>query len=132
MTLNCIKKLWDFSFPKISRNNRKKGENKMANYAYFIENTENDYIDNTEIFKLIRDLDIEEDQVYVDTEESKDELEKLLDIVGYEDKLIVRSIADLSDSATGLLDILSGLQNRGVILESTTETLLSEKNIIRQ
>lgn len=105
-----------------------KGGNEMANYAYFIENIENDYIDNTEIFRLIRDLDVEEDQVYVDAENSKDELEKLLDIIDYDDRLAVRSIADLSDTAAGLLNILSDLQDKGIILESISETLLSERN----
>ncbi len=97
-------------------------------YAYFIENTDNNYIDNSEVFKKIRELYIDENEVYLDVEGSKEELEKLLGVIEYDDRLIVRSIADLSDTAAGLLDILSDLQNKGVILESTSETLLSETN----
>lgn len=96
--------------------------------AYFIENTGEDIIDNTALFRLINDLYIDENEIYVDTEDSKEELEKLLEIIDYEDRLVVRSVVDLADTATELLDILFELQDKGVILESASEPYISKEN----
>lgn len=100
----------------------------MADYTYFIENTVEDYIDNSKLFNLINDLEIEEGNIYTDTTLNKDELEKLLDIIDYKDKLIVRSVVDLSNTAKRLLSILSELQDKNVILESLEETYISKEN----
>ena len=99
--------------------------------AYFIENTTAEVVDNTGLFKIINDLRIEEDNVYIDTCDSKEELEKLLKKIDNNSSdpinvtVVVRSVVDLSDSAKGLLDILSKLQGKGVILCSVTEPYMS-------
>ncbi len=124
---HCITILRDLNFPKISRDNGK-GGNEIMDYAYFIENTNENYIDNTELFNKIRDLYIDENEVYSDVEDSKEELGQLLDAIDYDDKLIVRSVVDLADTAKGLLKILSQLQDRGVILESVSEPYISKEN----
>lgn len=97
-------------------------------YAYFIENTNDNYIDNTELFNKIRELYIDENEVYSDVEDSKEELEKLLEVIDCGDRLVVRSVVDLSGTAKGLLNLLSDLQDRGVILESLSESYISREN----
>lgn len=97
-------------------------------YAYFIENTNENYIDNTQIFNKIRELYIDENEVYSDVEDSKEELKELLGVIGCDDRLVVRSVIDLSDTAKGLLNLLSDLQDRGVILESVSEPYISREN----
>lgn len=98
----------------------------MADYAYFIENAGIDNRDNTRLFNRIRELYIDENEVYSDIENSKEELERLLDELDYQDRLIVRSVTDLSDTAKGLLDTFFGLQEKGVILESIEEPYISK------
>lgn len=113
----------NFNIPKISRDNGKV-ENYMADYAYFIEDNEYNY----KLFYEINKMAIEEDDVYIDTEDSKEELEKLLEDIDYKDRLLVLSVVDLSSTALGLLDILSDLQDKGVILKSITEQYLDCHN----
>lgn len=96
-------------------------------YAYFIENSE-EYRDNSKLFNRIRELYIDENEVYTDTEGSKEELEKLLETIEDGDRLIIRTVVDLSDTAKELLDTLFNLHNRGVILESISETYISKQN----
>ncbi len=118
-----IRILRNFNIPKISRDNGK-AENYMADYAYFIEDNEYNY----KLFYEINKMDIEENDVYIDTEDSKEELEKLLEDIDYQDRLLVLSVADLSSTALGLLDILSDLQDKCVILKSITEQYLDCHN----
>lgn len=92
----------------------------MADYAYFIE----DKTDNYKLFREINKLEIEEDNIYSETDDSKEELDKLLDVIEVGDRLIVLSVVDLSDTAKHLLDILSDLQDREVILCSISEPYL--------
>ena len=47
--------------------------------AYIIENTTDEYIDNTALFKIINDLEIEDEFIYSDIAGCRDEFEKLLD-----------------------------------------------------
>lgn len=96
----------------------------MADYAYFIEDNASNY----KLFSEINKMDIEEDDVYIDAEDSKEELEELLEVIDYQDRLLVLSVADLSSTALGLLDILSDLQDKGVILKSITEQYLDSHN----
>lgn len=113
----------NFNIPTISRDNGK-AENYMADYAYFIE--DNAY--NYKLFYELNKMDIEEDDVYIDTEDSKEGLEKLVEDIDYQDRLLVLSVVDLSSTALGLLDILSDLQDKGVILKSITEQYLDSHN----
>ena len=94
-------------------------------YTYFIENTTEDYIDNTELFRLINDLEIDENEIYIDEEGCKEELESLLDILENGDRLVIRSVVDLAEEAKALLEILELLQDKEVILCSVTEPFLN-------
>lgn len=103
-------------------------------FAYFIENTTEEFIDNSALFRIINDLEIEDEFVYSDTVGYRDELEKLLDDIDNiftkvsTKRLVVRSVVDLSDTAKDLLSILSVLQNKGIILCSISEPYLSGEN----
>lgn len=101
-----------------------KGGNQL-DYVYFIENTTDNYVDNTELFSLIRDLDIDENEIFIDTGISKKELEKLLDLLEEDDRLIIRSVIDLSFEAAGLLKVLEQLQEKKIILCSINEPTLN-------
>jgi DNA invertase Pin-like site-specific DNA recombinase len=95
------------------------------NYGYIIENTTQDYIDNSTLFKMINDLDIGEDEIYVDTYDSKEQLDELLSRLEPEDRLVIRSVVDLSDEAKQLLLILSILKDNQIILCSVNESFLN-------
>lgn len=97
----------------------------MTIYAYFIENTGEKYIDNTGVFKLINDLDIQENNIYIDKEESKDQLEKLIEIMNYEDKLVIRSINDIARTGKEISVVLSKLNDKNIHLQSILEANLS-------
>ena len=47
-------------------------------FAYFVENTTEEFIDNSALFRIINDLEIEDEFVYSDIAGCRDELEKLL------------------------------------------------------
>lgn len=123
---HCITILRDLNFPKIPRDNDK-GGNEIMDYAYFIENINKNYIDNTELFNKIRELYIDENEVYSDTEDIKEELYNLLEVIDYQDRLVIRSVVDLADTAKELLKILSDLQDKGVILESLSEPYICKE-----
>ncbi len=95
------------------------------NYGYIIENTTQDYIDNSALFKMLIDLNIEEDETYVDTYDSKEQLDELLSVLEAGDRLVIRSIVDLADEASQLLKILSILQDNQIILCSVSENFLN-------
>ena len=103
-------------------------------FAYFVENTTEKFIDNSALFRIINDLEIEDEFVYSDTSGCRDELEKLLadiDTIFIEasaKRLVIRSVVDLSDTAKGLIGILSDLQDKGIILCSISEPYLSGEN----
>lgn len=98
----------------------------MADYAYFIENTDpNNHRDNSPVFKLIHDLCIPEDRVYIDTTDSKEGLEELGDRLNDGDRLIIRSVKDLADNTITLLDILKSLQDIKITLCSCSENFLN-------
>lgn len=98
----------------------------MADYAYFIENTDSDnFRDNSKVFKLIQDLNIQEEDVFIDTGLDKNELEKLIDVINRGDRLIISTVKDLADDAKQLSDILQVLQDRKVVLCSCSENFLN-------
>ncbi len=94
-------------------------------YTYFIENTTKDYIDNTELFRLINDLEIDENEIYIDEEDCKEELDNLLSILENGDRLVIRSVVDLAEEAEDLLEILRLLQDKEIILLSIEESFLN-------
>jgi len=98
----------------------------MADYAYILENIDPDNSrDNSYVFKLIQDLDIHEDSIFIDTADVKEELENLADTIGYGDRLIIRSVKDLANDPVSLLDILKSLQDRQITLCSCCENFLN-------
>jgi DNA invertase Pin-like site-specific DNA recombinase len=103
-------------------------------FAYFVENTTEKFIDNSALFRIINDLEIEDEFVYSDIAGCRDELEKLLydiDTIFIEantKRLVIRSVVDLSDTAKGLIGVLSDLQDKGIILCSISEPYLSGEN----
>lgn len=102
--------------------------------AYFVENTSGEFVDNSGLFKIITDLEIEEQFIYSDTAGSRHEFEKLLDDIdsilsgSTTKRLVLRSVTDLADTAKELKEILSDLQDKGVILCSISEPYLSGEN----
>lgn len=98
---------------------------KDLDLAYFIENTSEDYIDNSGLFRLIYDLQIDENEIYIDNETNKEELASLLRTLKREDRLVIRSVVDLSEDAKDLLGILRILQDKKIIICSVEESYLN-------
>ena len=97
----------------------------ILDLAYFIENTLEDYIDNSALFRLINDLQIDENEIYIDTETNKEELASLLGALKREDRLVIRSVVDLSEDAKELLEILKILQDKKITVCSVEESYLN-------
>ena len=95
-------------------------------YAYFKENIGEEHIDNTGLFRAIREFYIDENEIYSDIDGgSNQELNVLLENLDFRDRLIVRSVVDLSDTAKQLLKVLSELQDKEVDLYSIEEPYLN-------
>lgn len=94
-------------------------------YAYVIENQGlDDDRDNTPLFRLIRELDLHEDYVFIAGEDGA--IEELLDTLEVEDKLLVLSVKDLAhDSIKVLLGIFKELDAKRICLCSINEPFLT-------
>lgn len=91
-------------------------------YAYFIENTTNPvYIDNSPLFKYLYNLKLEEDNIYIDTLDKKDEIKRLVNKLKPTDTLIVRSIRDTANNTTQLIRVLEWLGQKSIKLISILE-----------
>lgn len=93
-------------------------------YAYFLENKSLIYqVNNRALFKLIRDCDLSEDEIYIDAMGNNDrnELRQLCGVAVAGDTVIVRSIVDLADTPSNLLEILKYLGNIGIEVVSIKE-----------
>lgn len=96
-------------------------------YAYLKEDNDSiNLVDNTGVISLIQDLGISEEDIFTD-EGSREQLGKLLGVIGEEDYIILRSVVDLTDDAKELLAILRALQERQVTMISILEPFLSGK-----
>lgn len=96
-------------------------------YIYVLENKECvDFRDNSPLFLLIKDFQVEDDFIYIDsdTDMVRPELSKLIDIMQPEDKLAVRSVMDMANSLSGLLNIFEKLSNKKITLFSCVEPFL--------
>lgn len=60
-------------------------------YAYFIENTGGEFKDNSCLFRYIKEQNISEDNIYIDTADNKDELDALLEKIEPGDNSIKNS-----------------------------------------
>ncbi len=97
-------------------------------WAYVLENVESkDFRDNKPLFLLIRDLEITENNLFIDrdTDIKKPELKRLLDIVSLGDRLAIRSIEDLADSLSDLIDVFQIFTDKQIILFSCEEPVFS-------
>lgn len=96
-------------------------------YAYLKEDNDSiNLVDNTGVLNLIQDLGISEEDIFTD-EGSREQLGKLLEVIGEDDYIIIRSVVDLTDDAKELLAILKALQERQVTMISILEPFLSGK-----
>ncbi len=97
-------------------------------YAYMREDNEsNNLVDNSGVLSLIEDLCISEENIFIDKEADRVQLRKLLELIGEDDYIIIRSVVDLSDEAKELLGILKALQGKQVTLISIIEQYLNGK-----
>ena len=96
-------------------------------YAYLKEDNDSiNLVDNTGALSLIQDLGISEEDIFTD-EGSREQLGKLLEVIGVDDYIIILSVVDLTDDAKELLAILKALQERQVTMISILEPFLSGK-----
>lgn len=97
-------------------------------YAYMLENTSDVVeIDNTPLIKVIREVSIHEDEVYVDAidDTHREELKQLIQRVQGGDTVIVRSLSDIANSRKGLDNILTFFHDNSVDLVSVCEDYYS-------
>lgn len=95
----------------------------MRLWAYFTTNIGNIYkVDNRPLFQLIRDSGLEEDSIFTDdATDGYGELERLLEVVGRGDTVMVRSLVDLADDGAGLVERLRVFRDKGVEVVSISE-----------
>ncbi len=91
-------------------------------WAYFLENTSSLYsIDNTPLFREIKELGIEEDRVYVDDITKEQVALKKLEIISRGDTVLVRSISDLGASGVEMMAMLKQIAGKGAEVASMEE-----------
>lgn len=99
-------------------------------YAYFLENICQIYeVDNKGLFKLIRECNLSDNEIYFDKINSTDraELQKLCAVVGAGDTVIVRSIIDLADTPIEITSLLKHFGDAGVDVVAIKEDYYSYK-----
>ena len=104
-------------------------------WAYVIENTfEINFQSNQEIFKLINEIGIADENCFFDMggDTKRPELKSLLEQIPSSDTLIIRSITDIADTTEDLLSTLFVLSEKQIELCSLHEPYLSEKKYIEQ
>ncbi len=97
-------------------------------WAYVLENVENkDFRNNQPLFLLIKDLEIEDDRIFIDNDadKSRPELKKLLEVLQSGDRLAIRSVQDLSDNLADLISVFQKFTDIGIALCSCEEPFLS-------
>ena len=76
-------------------------------WAYILENQgAEDLRTNQPVFLLINELGIADDYMVFDDDTSRPELDRLLSELSVGDRLIVRSVEDMSNTIENLTDIL--------------------------
>lgn len=96
-------------------------------WGYILENSHSeDKRNNQPLFQLIQQLEVADDNLYFDmngTEQT--ELQKLLKDIQIEDRLVIRSVEDLADSMDDLIKTLKLLADKKISLCSCEEPFLS-------
>lgn len=99
-------------------------------YAYVLENMSLIYeIDNKPLFKLIRECNLSDKEIYIDTigNATREELHKLCDVVSTGDTVIIRSIIDLADTPATIINLLKHFGAAGVDVVSIKEAYYDYK-----
>jgi|GEM_PF-1341359 len=94
-------------------------------YAYFIENTGDEFKDNSGLLRYIKEQNISEDNIYIDTADIKDELDALLEKIEPGDTIALRTVTDLAEKRSELLKLLKELQDFGILIHSIMEPFLN-------
>ena len=68
-------------------------------YVYLKEDNDSmNIVDNSGVIYLAQDLGISEKDIFTDEGGNREQLDKLLEIIGVDDYIIIRSVVDLSSS----------------------------------
>lgn len=114
----------------VRKSYRIKGQVIQMMYVYFLDRQSTaDTRNNTEVFKMIQEMRISEEQIFDDEDPNdRSELNKLVGLLNANDGLIIRSVVDCVCSIDELLEMLSLLSSIGIELYSIEEPFLSNKN----
>lgn len=94
-------------------------------WAYVLENQgKTDLRNNQSVFQLINELPIEDANVIIDSDLDRADLPSLIDNLDEKDRLVCRSIVDLGDTLTDMLDVLQRLNEKKITLCSCEEDFL--------
>ncbi|MEA4989062.1 MAG: helix-turn-helix domain-containing protein [Anaerovorax sp.] len=93
--------------------------------AYVLENMgPTDFRNNQNVFLLIKDLEISENNQYFDSNLERLELFKLIEVLQAKDRLVIRSVMDLADSLSDLIGVFQKLTEKQITLCSCEEDYL--------
>jgi DNA invertase Pin-like site-specific DNA recombinase len=85
-----------------------------------------DIRDNSNLIKLSKDLEIEEDYIFIEEDiETKKELDILINELQQEDRLLVQTVKDLALDIRDLLEVFEQLHKKEITLCSINESFLS-------
>lgn len=94
-------------------------------YAYVLGNNVKIFeVDNQPLFKLIRDCDLPESNIYMDNlnDSARPEFELLKNTVVSGDTVAVRSLLDLADTPADILNLLKIFGDNGIEIASVSES----------
>lgn len=96
-------------------------------WGYVLENGNSEEMRNNQpLFQLIEQMKIEEENLYFDMDGKEQiELNKLLNDIQIEDRLVIRSVEDIADSMDELIKIFKVLSEKKISLCSCEEPFLS-------
>lgn len=102
-------------------------------YAYVFENIVfTEKRDNQQLFLLIKDFEIEDDNLFIDkdSDTSRPELKQLIEVIKPQSRLAIRSVTDLADTFLELKSVFQKLTKKQVILCSCEEPFLSGEDYL--
>lgn len=100
-------------------------------WAYVLENLDfKDIRSNQDLFLLIKDLGIVDDNLFFDSTLTRSELQNLLEQIQAGDRLAIRSVEDLADTLSDLTCVLQKLTDKQVILCSFEEPYFSGEDYL--